>query len=363
MVVNAMNSCPTSSIIVINYNGKKFLERCLSSLGNLNYPNYEVILVDNASVDGSVEFVKKLFPWVKVVENKRNEGFAEGSNIGFRHAKGDFIVFMNNDIEAHPDFLKEMVKTVRSDSSIGICGCKLLLFDNRNVIDTVGGFFCDIYGYCLFRIGVLEVDHHQYDLLKTVFVVTGGCMLVKREVLEKIGGFDSKYLSNQEELDLCWRAQLAGYKIMVNPLAVVYHKGGGWWKPSNSSSRAPVIRFITERNTLRTLIKNYKGSTLLKVLPKYFSLLIAEIVLFLLIGKIRFALADIKSVMWNIYNFRDSWRTHKRIQQMRVIDDYFIQKRMFKNCLKIDILKTLLLESRLLHLDEPSPLYKKMVKG
>jgi len=357
MVAHTINSFPTASIIVINYNGEKFLEKCLFSLRNLNYQNYEVILVDNASTDDSVKFVKKYFPWVKVVENRKNEWFSEGCNIGFRYAKGDYIVFMNNDIEAHPDFLREMARTVRSDPSIGICGCKVLLLDNRNVINVVGGFFCDIYGYCLSPVGYLEVDHHQYDQIKTVFVVIGGCMLVKREVLEKIGGFDSKYLLNQEDLDLCWRTQLLGYEIAVNPLAVVYHKSGGWSRSSDLNLRDKIarksqVRFLTERNTLRTLIKNYKDSTLLEVLPKYFALLIAEISLFLLIGKIRFALADIKSVMWNISNFRDSWRMHKKIQQMRVVDDSFIQKRMFKRCLKIFFLKTLLLESRLLHLDE-----------
>jgi len=324
------------SVVVLNYNGKEFLTRCLLSLKNLNYKDYNVIVVDNASSDGSVDFVREHFPWVHIIENKENLGFAEGNNVAIKHAKGDYILFLNNDTEVDSDWLENMVKTARSDSSIGIVGCKMLYMEQKNVIDAVG-FLYDEYGFPYAR-GIGETDHHQYDYVADVFSAVGAAMLVKREVLEKIGVFDSKYFMLSDELDLCWRAQLAGYRVVVNPFAVMYHKSRGTFK--KSCVMRSWIRFLNERNILRTLIKNYSGLTLLKILPRYFALLFTEFLLFVLIRK-DLALADIKAVLWNFKNFRETWYLHKKIQQMRVIDDKAIRRKMIQKSIKILLFRRL----------------------
>lgn len=253
-----------------------------------------------------------------------------------KYAKGDYIIFLNNDTEVDPKWLGKMVETARSDSSIGIVGCKMLYMDRKNVIDAVG-FLCDIYGFPYAR-GLGEVDRHQYDYVASVFSAVGAAMLVKREVLEKIGVFDSKYFMLIDELDLCWRAHLAGFRVVVNPFAVVYHKSKATFKKSHI--KRSNIRFLSERNTLRTIIKNYGKLTLVKTLPRYFALLFTEFLLFILVRK-DLALADIKAVLWNIQNFKETWRLHENIQQIRVVDDNAIRRKMIQKSVKILLFKKL----------------------
>ena len=159
-------------------------------------------------------------------------------------------------------------------------------------------------------------------------------MLVRRKVFEEIGGFDSRYFLLGEDIDLSWRAQLAGYRVIVNPLAVIYHKSMGTIGRRNYRERCE-LRFLSERNTLRTLLKNYSYPTLFEVLPRYFAILLFEIALFLILGKARLALADIKAVIWNVTNSRETWYLHVKIQQIRATKDGSIQKRMIPRSLKI----------------------------
>jgi len=342
-----MRSSPVVSIVIVNYNGKVYLENCLSSIAKSTFKSYEIILVDNASKDGSVDFVKKYSPWVKVIQNEENLGFAEGNNIGAKHANGDYILFLNNDTEVTSRWLEQMVEVAGTDSSIGICGSKVLLLDRKNIIDVIGGFLCDIYGSGLYALGHLTVDHHQYDSIRDIFSVVGACLLIRRKVFEEIGGFDSRYFILGEDIDLSWRAQLAGYRVIVNPLAVIYHKSMGTIGPRNYRERCK-LRFLSERNTVRTLLKNYSYLTLFEVLPRYFAILLFEIALFLILGRARLALADIKAVIWNITNLRETWYLHGKIQQIRVTKDDDIQKRMIPQSLKIcnfrSLFKHLMLE-------------------
>jgi len=162
----------------------------------------------------------------------------------------------------------------------------------------------------------------------------GASLLIKREAFEKIGGFDSSYFLLGEDIDLSWRAQLAGYKVIVNPSVVVYHKSMGTIKRREDYCKKAELRFLSERNTLRSLLKNYSLFTLFKVLPCYIILLLFEMTFFIVVGKARLALADIKSIIWNIKNFRETWIFHAAIQQIRTVEDNTIQKRMISQSLK-----------------------------
>jgi hypothetical protein len=321
------------SIVIINYNGKEYLKDCLGSIAKSTYRDFEVILVDNNSKDGSVSFVEKYFPWVKIIKNKVNVGIAEGCNIGTKYSNGKYVVFFNTDVKVEHNWLEELVRTVESDPSVGACGCKVLRMDAKS-IDCIGGFVCDIFGSGLYALGHLEEDRGQYDNVTECFALAGMCMLVRRDVFEIIGGFDSKFFLLVEDIDLCWRIRLAGYDIRVNPHAVVYHKSKATLK--KEKIKRDYIRFLVERNTLRMLIKNYSTKSLIRILPKYFAIILAESIFYIFITKIRWTISNMKAILWNIKNLRDSLALHAYINAtVRSVDDTDIQKKMLKNSLKI----------------------------
>ena len=323
------------TIVIVNYNGEEYLKDCLDSIAKSTYRDFEVILVDNGSSDGSVYFVKKYFPWVKIIKNEVNVGFAEGCNIGAKHNSGKYIVFLNTDVRVEHNWLEELAKTAESDPSLGACGCKVLRM-NTGLIDCIGGFICDTYGYGLYPLGHLEKDRCQYDNVTECFAIAGMCMLVRREVFEMIGDFDSKFFLLVEDIDLCWRMRLAGYAIRVNPHAVVYHKSMATFKKEHI--RRDDIRFLVERNTLRMLIKNYSTKSLIKILPKYFAIILAESIFYIFIAKTPLTISNMRAILWNIRNLRGSWALHANINAtLRSVNDKDVQKKMLKNSLKINL--------------------------
>jgi GT2 family glycosyltransferase len=331
-----LNIEPICDIVILNFNGKDFLARCLYSIEKMEYPNYNVIVVDNASSDGSADFVRLHFPCAKLVINHENLGFGGGMNSALDHVKSDYVLFLNNDTEVDPLCLRRMVQMAESDTSIGIVTCKLLDLDARNVIDAVGGFIIDIYGFP-YAIGHGEIDRHQYDHVRNVFAF--GILLIRTPLLKRIGGFDDAYFTYVEDIDLCWRAQLAGYAIRANPSAVIYHKSGGGTIPKGKKTTninfRRRVRYLTERNTFRTLLKNYSSPTLVRILPRYLGLLFSEIIMFLVLKRLELALSDIKAILWNIRNFKEVYRLRTQVQSIRVVDDIDIQKRMIRTSLKI----------------------------
>lgn len=326
------------SIIIVNLNGETYLRNCLKTLEKTTYKNFEVILVDNGSTDGSVSFVRENYPNTRVIENKENLGFCLANNIGIAHANGDLIVFLNNDTEVTPSWLSNLVATIESDPSIGICGCKTLSLKNRQDIQEVG-VLCDKYGFAFCR-GLGEIDGGQYDSPTDIFFVSGACMIIKREVLNEIGIFDPSYFSLEEDLDLCWRAHLRGYRVVVCPSAVIYHKVGGTLSGGQSAEQRRYIinverRYRSERNTLQTLIKNYSIKTLIKILPPYLALNLSEMGFFIFLRKPKVAFAYLRSVFYIIRNFRYIWRRHVLVQSTRQVDDNTIIQKMVKTNLKI----------------------------
>lgn len=325
------------SVIILNYNGKRLLEQFLPSVKKLDYSDYEVIIIDNGSTDGSVDFVKKHFPDFNIFKNETNVGFSKGCNIGAQHASGDYLLFLANDMEVDPKLIKEMMKMVESDSAIGVCAPKTLKLDVNNnrtkIIDNVGGEL-DILSFGLPR-GQNEVDKAQWDFETAVFFAYGCPSLIKHEIFDKVGGFDSEYFALYEDVDLCWRVKLNGYEIAVNPSAISYHKVSATVKSLFDQGS---IRFLAEKNILRTLLKNYSTSTLIRILPQYIAILSGELMFYLVIRRTEMALALVKSVIWNITHIKSTLYLRVRIQKMRVVSDNVIQNEMIKKSLKITIL-------------------------
>lgn len=227
-----MSTVPSVGIAILNWNGRHFLETLLPLLGALTYPNYTVYVIDNNSSDDSVSFLKADFPGVKIISLEANYGFAKGYNLGLTPVTEDYYLMLNSDVEVGKDFLQPMVELMESDAQIAICQPKVLSLRNKAYFEHAGaaGGMMDMLGYpfCRGRIfDTVETDMGQYDNIQQIFWATGTCCLIRKEAYWKINGMYDYYFMHMEEIDMCWRLNSAGYKIMYCPQAVVYHLGGG----------------------------------------------------------------------------------------------------------------------------------------
>lgn len=248
------------SVIIVNYNGRVYLKNCISSLLLQSYPAIEVILVDNGSKDGSIEYVKKEFPSIRIIENNENFGFAKGNNIGIKAAKGDLIATLNNDTEVTPGWLKELVAVMNSDENIGMCASKMLFMRNPEFLNSTG-ICISRSGTCWDR-GIFERDVGQYDSMEEVFGPCAGAALYRRNMLQEIGLFDEDFCAYMEDTDLAFRGRLAGWKCIYVPKAVVYHIHGG-----TAGFESDYTIYYGNRNVLWNPIKNFPFLLLISSLP------------------------------------------------------------------------------------------------
>lgn len=218
---------PAVSIIVLNYNGREDTLACLRSLEHLTYPNVNVIVVDNASSDGSEDAIRSTFPRMTFIQTGSNLGFTGGNNVGLRYALeqgADYVMLLNNDTIVAPDFVNLLVKVGESDPSIGVIGPMIYYFDNPEQIWSAGGEI-DWRRGLTNNIGVNELDQSQFGLNpRQVDFVTGCALLAKRAVWEKVGLLDDQFFMYYEETEWCVRANRAGFKIYMAPMAMVWHK-------------------------------------------------------------------------------------------------------------------------------------------
>lgn len=233
---------PLVYIIVLTWNGKKDTLECLSSLEKISYPNARILVVDNASEDGTAEEIRRIFPNTEVIVNATNLRFAGGNNAGIRRgleAGAEYVVLLNNDTTVDPQFVTQMVAAASEDPVIGMVGPKILYYGEPQRIWFAGGKIEWWKGW-MSHIGIREVDHGQHNSVREVDFLTGCCMLVKREVIERVGMLDESYFIYGEDADWCVRGSRAGYKLQYVPSAVVWHKlsvstGGhlSWFKNWN----------------------------------------------------------------------------------------------------------------------------------
>lgn len=258
------DNLPFVSIIVVNHNGRHFLGECFTSLENLTYPEdrFEVILVDNASTDGSVQYVRESFPRVRILELQKNYGFCKPNNDGVRAAKGEYVVFLNNDTAVTNQWLSELVKGALSEESIASCASKMLYYDRRNVINTAGGKITIIGGG--FYKGYGDEDSPEYNKLEYTGFGCAAGVLAKKDLFQQVGGFDEDYFASCEENDLGWKLWLYGYKVLYVPAAVMYHKESGTFG-SRSTFESGKVYFIT-RNRLYNIVKNLEARNVIRAL-------------------------------------------------------------------------------------------------
>jgi GT2 family glycosyltransferase len=216
-----MTSLPTATLIVLNWNAGDYLPACLSSLLRLDYPDFNVVVVDNGSTDGSVALVEAQFPQVTLCRNETNRGFAAGNNVGLRCAKSDFAVLVNPDVVVAEAWLRRFITPMLQDKKIGIAGCKLYYPDSR-VLQHAGGYLTRPQAFPG-HYGLREEDEGQYDELRDVDYVIGAAMAIRRSVWERVGLLDEGYFLFYEEVDFCARASRAGYRVVYIPQATAVH--------------------------------------------------------------------------------------------------------------------------------------------
>ncbi len=257
--MQAIDSHPTLAVVILNWNGKKYLEQFLPFVLASTYANKVVYVADNASTDGSVEFVASAFPEIKIIKNPSNEGFAGGYNLALKQVKEEFLVLLNSDIEVTAGWIEPVVQLFMENPSVAAIQPKILDFYNRKSFEYAGaaGGWIDRFGYPFSKgriFDVLEEDKTQYDKPEPIFWASGAAMFIRHSAFDAAGGFDAYFFAHQEEIDLCWRLQLAGYGIMSCPASYIYHIGGGTLAKNN-----PKKIYLNFRNNLIMLWKNLTG--------------------------------------------------------------------------------------------------------
>lgn len=336
-----MNNQPLITIIIVNWNGKKWLKQCLDSLLQQTYPAVEIIVVDNASTDGSREFISKHYKTVKLIRNATNSGFAGGNNTGWQHATGKYVLLLNNDTYIEPDFLRKFLPVFDKIPNLGSAQCKLVLMDQPEYLDVAGSYWTNStflyhYGY-----GKKE-NSAKYNKPLPFFSNKGAAMLLSRDIIEAVGLFDEDFWCYYEETDLCHRLWIAGYECWYYPSAKVYHATGGTSTTFDNS----YIQFHNFKNKLLSFLKNFEARSLLTILPVYLTINIVLSFVWLLQGKPKHFFALYKGLWWNAKNLSNTLRKRRTIQMLRKVSDREIMRltkrnprlsyyyRLFNNTLK-----------------------------
>ncbi|MGB8194075.1 MAG: glycosyltransferase family 2 protein [Chitinophagaceae bacterium] len=247
---------PEVAIVILNWNNRAFLERFLPSVINTTYLNARIYIADNASTDDSIEFVRRSYPAISIVSNADNFGFARGYNEVLKQITADYYVLLNSDVEVQPGWVEPIINLMEHDRSVAVCQPKILTHAHKELFEYAGaaGGWLDYLGYPFARgrvFDVCEKDKGQYDTIEPVFWASGAAMFVRADVYHELKGLDEFFFAHQEEIDFCWRVQLAGYKVYACPPSVVYHVGGGSLPKGNE--RKVYLNF---RNNLIMLAKN-----------------------------------------------------------------------------------------------------------
>ena len=325
------------AVVILNWNGRKFLEEFLPPLVAHTPSWAELIVADNASNDDSIDFVKEHFPQIRVVIHDENHGFAKGYNAALRQIEAEYYCLLNSDIEVAPNWVEPIIEFLDKNPDIAVCQPKLLSFSEKNSFEYAGasGGFIDKFGYpfCRGRLfDTLEEDKQQYDDITEIFWATGACMFVRANLYHELGGLDDDFFAHMEEIDFCWRAKNAGHKVMCCPQSVVYHVGGGSLPKSS-----PKKTFLNFRNNLVLLYKNLPKRSIPWVFFMRFILDNVAAIRFLFDS----GFGDFKAVYKAYFAFYGSfrknlrkrkWIKHKQVSGMyskSIVFEYYLKRKKY----------------------------------
>ncbi len=319
------------AVIIPHYNGQRLLEGCLPPLLRSDYPAYAVYLVDNGSTDGSAEWAKRTFPQLQVIPAGTNLGYAGGCNLGISSTTEEYVVLLNNDTEVDPGWLAHLAGALDADPSIAAAQPKILWLKEKDTFDYSGGAGGEIdvfgYPYCrgrLFR--TLEKDEGQYDDARPdIFWTSGSASIYRRSALDAVGLLDEEFFMHMEEIDLCWRLHLAGFRAVSVARSLVHHLSGGSL-PAGEYRKM----FLNHRNSLLMLWKNYSLATLAWVWPARLALEAASLAQALASGNWAWARAIVLATAWMAEHPAAVWRKHRRTQRLRAVPDRTVMARMHR---------------------------------
>lgn len=319
---------PTISIIIPHWNGIDILSECLSSVLKSSFNSYEIIIVDNNSTDGSQKWIKENHPDVHLIENQSNHGYAGGCNNGADAAKGEYVLFLNNDTIHEPDWLTHLSETIERGDNIAAIQPKILNYYKRNFFDYAGGSGggMDILCYPFARGRLFherEQDNGQYDDAIPCFWASGTSMMVKKDLFFKAGKFDETFFAHMEEIDLCWKLHAMGYTIWVEPKSVVFHK---------NAVSLPMYthrkHYLNHRNSLLMIFSNYSlinafyfGT--IRIILEFTSLLYAAFK----VDYNHFS-GILRALGWIMLNPRSIARRRRNFKKIRILEDKDILKKL-----------------------------------
>jgi GT2 family glycosyltransferase len=302
---------PKISVIVVNFNGKKWLETCIHSLKKQTYPNLEIVIVDNNSSDESCEYLEKNFPEVLLVKSSENKGFAGGNNLGIKACSGELVLFLNNDAKLNPDAIENLFNEK----------------EEKN-LDIIGPFEAN-YDGSIRKPYQTQIDYLGHTInnksAQKSFYLSGVCILFSKKLYQETGGLDEDFFMYFEEIDWFWRLILEQKSFAYSFDTFVFHAGAG-----SSGSGIKYLSFLwRNQNTLQMLLKNYKIHNLIWVLPLYFAVNIAEMIFFLVIFKPKISLSYLQGWWFNIKMLPKTLSKRSHIQAMRKVSDKQIMSHMY----------------------------------
>jgi GT2 family glycosyltransferase len=321
--MHEINNQPTVAVVILNWNGRKYLEQFLPSVLASTYKNVVIYVADNGSTDDSVSYLTRQYPEIKILSYSTNEGFAGGYNRALKEVDEELLVLLNSDIEVTPGWLEPAIDLFSRHADLAAIQPKILDYNNKANFEYAGagGGWIDRFGYPFSKgriFDILEKDERQYDTPTEIFWASGASMIIKKSVFNEVGGFDPFFFAHQEEIDICWRIHLAGYKIMSCPSSVVYHIGGGTLAKDN-----PDKIFLNFRNNLIMLWKNLSGLEAIYVLLVRFLLDATSAWKNLIVGKTPYFIAVARAHMgfmgWLISGRSQSVYPVKRSGQVKGI--------------------------------------------
>lgn len=260
-------STPSVAIVILNWNGQSLLSTYLPSVLQAQYDSLQYVVIDNGSTDNSLDFLRTNYPQVNVIALPQNYGFAQGYNLGLLQVEADYYFLLNSDVALSPSAITPMVSLLESDPRIAACQPKIRWQQQPEQFEYAGaaGGWIDRLGYPFARGRVFdhcETDHGQYDQASPIFWASGAALFIRASVYHEAGGFDPYFFAHQEEIDLCWRLQRAGFSIYACPSAVVWHQGGSTLPKGNAQKT-----FLNYRNNHIMLLKNLPALSLLLIWP------------------------------------------------------------------------------------------------
>lgn len=321
---------PMVSVIIPHWNGIEILSECLDSLRQATYSNLEIIVVDNASTDGSPDWIRLHHSEVILVENDHNYGYAGGCNRGLKIARGDYLVFLNNDTIQDSGWLEPLVDFLNKNPDVGAVQPKILNYYKRNIFDYAGGAggWLDVLAFPFARgrmFTTQEEDRGQYNQKRPVFWASGTAMLVRKADFLAAGGFDESFFAHMEEIDLCWRLHLMGKEVWALPQSCVYHK--------NAASLPMFSRqkqYLNHRNSLLMLLSNYTLPLTLYLFPLRYFLDWVAVGYALLRFDFNHFLGILQAHFWILTHPKIIWKRRGRVSLIRRKSDRYILDILYK---------------------------------